>query len=75
MQQLMAKGHGTETQLRQLKQRMADIGGRIGEVIAGRARTESAIEEVQISNVAGNGRVPQVRFLQLWPKPIWMFRT
>lgn len=48
MQQLMAKGHGTETQLRQLKQRMADIGGRIGEVIAGRARTESAIEEVQI---------------------------
>lgn len=48
MQQLMAKGHGTETQLRQLKQRMADISGRIGEVIAGRARTESAIEEVQI---------------------------
>lgn len=48
MLQLKAKGHGTETQLRQMKQRMADIGGRIGEVIASRARTESAIEEVQI---------------------------
>lgn len=48
MLQLKAKGHGTETQLRQMKQRMANIGGRIGEVIASRARTESAIEEVQI---------------------------
>lgn len=48
MLELKSKGHGTETQLRQLKQRMANIGGRIGEVIADRARTESAIEEVQI---------------------------
>lgn len=48
MLQLKAKGHGTETSLRQMKQRMADIGGRIGEVVAALARAESAIEEVKI---------------------------
>lgn len=47
-QHLMAKGHGTETHFRQIKQRVADIAGRIGESVAALARTKNAIEEVHI---------------------------
>ncbi|MEP0520803.1 MAG: HlyD family type I secretion periplasmic adaptor subunit [Hyphomicrobiales bacterium] len=48
---LRKKGHVAETQLRQLKQKIAGLEGKAGEAIAARARIENAIAETKIQRI------------------------
>lgn len=48
---LRKKGHVAETQLRQLKQKIADLDGKAGEAIAARAGVENAISEIKIERL------------------------
>lgn len=48
---LRKKGHVAETQLRQMKQKIANLDGKAGEAIAARARIKNSIEEVKIERL------------------------